>query len=220
MELNLQNILSKIIIAFPFGIGAVVFIIFGIKRFERFFLMNYQENPKEKFKDNLIGNLYIALFAVCFIPLVSLFVEDKFVWGILPVSLWLGILILPIGIVGAYWQSYMRNKLWGGFIPTVRENYGYAQPESTIQRTIDISKIKIPRSTMLIAFSVALLFFLGFNLLLYLLGLDFSGLSGIFYRWVIPGGMAYGIFVLITTAAMSRRIQKLKDEMAHEDNNT
>ena len=52
---------------------------FMVGKFLEFYKSNadYQERSKEKFKDNLIGNIYISLVAACLIPIILLFQEDK-----------------------------------------------------------------------------------------------------------------------------------------------
>jgi len=211
METDFQSLLFRIIIAVPFGIGAVVFCIMGVKRFGRFFMMDYQGNSKERFKDNLIGNAFIALGVGCLLPAVFAFQEGELSWDFLTVSLCIGAFIIPIGVLGAYWRSYTANKLWGGFLPIVREKYGYAQPQSMTQQKIDRSKIKIPRRTVLTAFLLALLVFFGLYFLLSTIGWNGSVLSGLIFRLFVSGLTAFGIFMTIASASLSRRIQRMRD---------
>ena len=211
MQIDLQTLLPRIIIAFPLGIGAVAFFVVGMKRFSRFFMMDYQGNSKERFKDNLVGNVFMGLGVGCLISAIFAFQEGLLSWSLLPLSLCFGTFVIPIGVLGAYWRSYMTNKLWGGFMPIVREKYGYAQPEPAKQHKIDPSKIKIPRRTAITAFLIALLVFFGLYFLLYTIGWNGSVLSGLIFRLVISGMMAFGIFMTIASAALSRRIQKLRN---------
>src|SRR3990172_11507096 len=124
MQIDLQTLLPRIIIAFPLGIGAVAFFVVGMKRFSRFFMMDYQGNSKERFKDNLVGNVFMGLGVGCLISAIFAFQEGLLSWSLLPLSLCFGTFVIPIGVLGAYWRSYMTNKLWGGFMPIVREKYG------------------------------------------------------------------------------------------------
>jgi len=211
MEMNLQDLLLRIMIAFPLGIGAVIFCVVGIKRFERFFFMDYQGNSKERFKDNFVGNLFIGLGVGCLLSAVFAYQEGTLSWSLLPVALCFGGSVIPIGVLGAYWRSYQANKLWGGFMPIVREKYGYAQPEAGKQHKIDPSKIKIPRRTMLTAFLLALLVFFGMYFLLSIIGWNGSVLSGLLFRLFVSGLLAFGIFMTIASASLSRRIQKMRD---------
>jgi hypothetical protein len=211
METDLQNLLPRIIIAFPFVIGAISFFIIGTKRFGRFFMLDYQGNSKERFKDNLVGNVFIALGVGCLLAAIFSFQEGELSWSLLPLSLCFGVFILPIGILGAYWGSYMTNKLWGGFMPIVREKYGYAQPKPGKRPKIDPSKVKIPRRTTITAFLIALLVFFGLYFLLYKIGWNGSVLSGLIFRLFVSSLTAFGIFMTIASASLSRRIQKLRD---------
>ena len=211
MQTDLKTLLPRIIIAFPLGIGAVAFFVVGMKRFSHFFMMDYQGNSKERFRDNLVGNIFMGLGIACFISAIFAFQEGLLSWGLLPLSLFLGAIVIPIGVLGAYWRSYMTNKLWGGFMPIVREKYGYVQPEPAKQNKIDPSKIKIPRRTIITAFLIALLVFFGLYFLLTVIGWNGSPLSGIIFRLFVSGLMAFGIFMTITSAALSRRIQKLRN---------
>ena len=217
MEIDLQNLLPRIISAFPFGIGAVVFCIMGTKRLGRFFMMDYQGNSKERFKDNLIGNAFIALGVSFLLPAMFVFQEGELSWNILSISLCIGALIIPIGVLGAYWRSYSANKLWGGFMPIVREQYGYAQPHPARQQKIDPSKIRLPRRVIITAFSVALLLFFGLYFLLNRTGWNGSVWSGLIFRLFVSGLTAIGIFITIASVALSRRIQKLRDGETLED---
>jgi hypothetical protein len=67
METDLQNLLFRIILALPFGIGAIVFCTIAVKRFGRFFIMDYQGNSKARFKDNLAGNVFLGVGIGCLI---------------------------------------------------------------------------------------------------------------------------------------------------------
>jgi predicted membrane chloride channel (bestrophin family) len=209
--MDFQDLLLRIVIALPFGVGAVTFCVFGIKRFERFFFMDYQGNSNERFKDNLIGNLFIGLGVGCLLAAVFAYQEGKLSWSLLPLALCFGGLVIPVGVLGAYGRSYQANKLWGGLMPIVREKYGYAQPETANQHKIDPSKIKIPRRTMLTAFLLALLVFFGMYFLLAIIGWNGSVLSGILFRLFVSGLLAFGIFMTIGSASLSRRIQKMRE---------
>ncbi len=215
METDFQTLLPRIIVAFPIGIGAIAFFAISMKRIERFFMIDYQGNSKERFKDNLIGNVFIALSMGCLISVFFVFLAGTLSWGLILYSLifgaFVGAFILPIGVLGAYWRSYMSNKLWGGFMPIAREYYGYAQPEPAKINKIDPSKIKIPRRTIISAFLIALLVFFGLYYFLSTIGWNGSPLSGFMFRSFISGLFAFGIFMTIISVALSRRIQKLRN---------
>jgi hypothetical protein len=218
MEIDWQNLLSRIIIAFPFGIGAIVFCTIGVKRTGRFFLMDYQGNSKERFKDNLVGNVFNGLGIGCLLLAFFAFQEGELSWSLLPLSLCFGGLIIPIGVLGGYWRSYQMNKLWGGFMPMAREKYGYAQSQPATQFKLDPSKIKIPRRTIFTAFLIALLVFFGMYALLDTIGWNGSVLTGLLFRLFVSGLLAFGIFMTIASASLSRRIQRMKDgELLDDD---
>jgi len=218
IETDFQDLLSRIIVASPFGIGAIVFSIIGIKRHGRFFIMDYQGNSKERFKDNLVGNIFLGLGVGCLVSASFAYQEGTLTWSLLPIALFFSVLTIPIGVLGAYWSSYQTNKLWGGFMPIAREKYGYAQPEATKQHQIDPSKIKIPRRTMLTAFLVALLIFFGMYFLLSMIGWNGSEFTGFIFRLFVSGFLALGIFMTIASASLSRRIQRMRDGEPLDDN--
>ena len=211
MEIDLQNLLPRIIIAFPFGIGAIVFCTIAVKRLGRFFIMDYQGNSKERFKDNLVANICMGLGVGCLISAFIAFQAGELSSSLIPLALCFGGLIIPIGIVGAYWRSYQMNNLWGGFMPFIREQYGYPQPPQTPQHKIDLSKIKMPRRTMFTAFLIALLAFFGMYALLDTIGWNGSILTGLLFRLFVSGLLAFGIFMTIGSASLSRRIQRMRD---------
>ena len=211
METDLQNLLPRIIIALPFGIGAIVFCTIAVKRFGRFFIMDYQGNSRARFKDNLVGNVFMGLGVGCLLSAIFAYQEGELSWSLLPLALCFGGLIIPIGILGAYWRSYQANKLWGGFMPIVREKYGYAQPEPIKHHKIDPSRIKIPRRTIITAFLLAFLVFFGLYFLLSTIGWNGSVLSGLIFRLFVSGLAAFGVFMTIASASLSRRIQRMRD---------
>ncbi len=205
-------------IAFPFGVGAAVLFVKTLKHFERFFFMDYQGNSKERFKDNLVGNVFIALGAGCLLLAAFAFQDGKLSWSVIVSSFCIGALVIPIGVLGAYWRSYSANKLWGGFLPIVREQHGYALSEPTKQqKIIDPSGIRLPRRIKITAISIALLVFFGLYFWLGRTGWNGSVWSGLIFRLFVSGLAAIGIFITIASAALSRRIQKLRDGEPLED---
>jgi hypothetical protein len=211
MDINWQDIILKIIIATPFGISAIVFFIIGFKRIERFFMVDYQGNHKEKFKDNFFGNVYMVLGVTCFGLAIIFSQEGRLYWDFLLIPLCFGLFILPISILGAYWRSYMTNKLWGGFMPIVRKHYGYAQPDPSKQGKFDPLKIKIPRRRVIIAILAALFAFLCSFYLISLVGWNGNALSGTIFRLFLSGLVALSIFMTIISVSLSRRILKLRE---------
>ncbi len=106
-------------------------------------------------------------------------------------------------------------------MPLVREQYGYAQPQSSMERKIDISKVKLSRRTTITAALAALLGAVSLYFVLSISGWNGSPLSGIIFRVFASGLLAFGIFMRIGSAALSRKIQKLRDgEILDEDDNS
>jgi hypothetical protein len=201
-----------------FGIGAIILFVVGSRRFERFFLMDYQRNSTAKFKDNLVGNVYFGIAVACLLTSISVFQFGKIIWAILPLSLCIGGFIIPIGIIGTYWRVFMTNKLFGGFAPIYREKYGYSQTSSEGHKKPDISKIKIPRRVTMMAAIVALLVFciLFFILILMSWYGDFS--LGIIIKLGMSGLVSFGVFIIIVSASLSHRIQQMRDGQSLDDN--
>lgn len=212
---DITNFLFRMVFAIPFGIGAVFFFIKGIKRFDRFLFQDYFGSSKERFKDNLISNLYICLGAACIIITVMWIQIDvqniKPLLLIIPTGLCVGAFVLPISVLGAYWRSYQMNKLWGGFMPTIRANHGYAQPESAKQQKIDPVKIKVPRRVTITAAATALLIFFGMLFLLSKVQWNGPAWVGILFPVLFSGLMAFSVFMIIISTSLSRRIQKLRN---------
>jgi hypothetical protein len=211
MEADVQYLLSRIIITLPFAIGAIVFCTLAVKRYGHFFFIDYQGNAKARFKDNFVGNVFMGLGVGCLVSAFFAYQEGELNWSLLPLALCFGGLTIPIGILGAYWRSYQANKLWGGFLPIVREKYGYAQPQTVTQHKIDPSKVPIPRRTMIAAFLLALLAFFGMYFLLSTMGWNASEWPGLLFRLFVSGLLALGIFMTIASASLSRRIQRIRD---------
>src|SRR6266545_3139548 len=117
MEESMQDLTLRIILAFPFAIGAVVFCVMSIQRYRRFFFTDYQGNSKARFKDNLVANTLLGLGVGCFVSALFVYQEGELSWGLLQVALLFGGLALVIGIPGLYWRSYEANRLWGGLLP-------------------------------------------------------------------------------------------------------
>jgi len=64
----------------------------------------------------------MGLGVACFISAIFAFQEGALNWRLFPFSLCFGAFIIPIGVIGAYWQSYMANKLWGGSCQLFEKN--------------------------------------------------------------------------------------------------
>ena len=221
MEIYSSELLIRIIIAIPSGIGAVALFILGNKRFGRFYLFDYQGNSKERFKDNLICNIYNGLAIACLCLAFFSIQSEKLHWtAFLTVFLYAlcaAAFYIPIGILGSYWRVYQAYKLWGGFIPTIKERYGYTQPQPIKGGKIDPSRIKLPLRTMISALLVSLIAASITYIVLHVLGWNGSPITGIIFRLGASGLMGFGIFIIIASAALSRRIQKLRNGEVLDD---
>lgn len=131
--------------------------------------------------------------------------------AIIPVSICMGALIIPIGVLGAYWRSYQTNWLWGGFLPTVRTWYGYAQPESEKPKKIDPTKVRVPRRVTISAAVVSMAVFLGMMLLLHKTGWNGPAWTGFLIMFIFSGLLSFSVYMTIVSSALSRRIQKLQN---------
>jgi hypothetical protein len=211
--MNTQELLPRIVIALPFGIGTIVFGISGYKRLERFFWFDYQGNFKKRFLDNLISNAFLVIAIVCFLMAFFALQEEKFDWNFLWGFLCIGIFILIIAIPGTYWKSYSYNKLLGGFMPFARAKLGYpqSQPESLKTLKVNPSKIKVPRRVTFQAAAIGLLAILLLNLGLYLIRWNDSNLIGLLFRIAASAALGVGISMTILSKDLSRRIERIRD---------
>lgn len=222
MEVLLQDVLFKLVIGVPFGLGGVFLLIKGLKKANQFFFFDYQGNIKARFRDNLKSNLYLASGSVCLLMVifaVSASVrEAATVVAFLPIALCLGAFIIPIGVAGLYWRSYWTEKMYGGFMPTVRVAKGYDQPGVGSQPKMDLSKVKVPRKVIVSAATIALVIFLG--LILLASNAQWNGPSwlGILLLFLLPGLFSFGIFMAITSTSLSRRIERMRNgELVDEE---
>jgi hypothetical protein len=220
MEINFQELLPGLTIAFPFGIGTIAFFLLGFKRLSHLASIEQHGNSKERFKDTLVSNIYFASGSICLLLGISLFQMKEIKWGILPLLLCFGIAFIPIGVIGTYWRSYLTKKVFGGFMPVVRVNYGVGQPYPAEQRKIDPAKLKIPRRTTITAALVALFVSSAVYFVLYIIGWNGSP-SFEAFKLFMSGTMGVGIFMTILIAAVSRRLQKLRNgETLDDDKDT
>jgi hypothetical protein len=212
---KISDLFPRIIISIPFGIGTIFLFVKGLKLSNRFFFRDYRGNSKERFRENLLSSLYIGLGIACLMVAFMGFLYGaqniKAVLGIIPFALCMGAFLVPVSILGGYWRSYQMNKLWGGFLPTVRAYYGYAQNESTTQKKIDASKIKVPRRITISAAAIALWVF--FGMLYFLSKVEWNGpvWVGILVLLLFSGLSSFSVFLMIVSTSLSRRIQKLRD---------
>jgi hypothetical protein len=202
-------------------IGMLFLFLKGNEYLQRFFLMDYQGNSIAKFKDSLIGSVLISSAIFCILLVLIMILTENFSWdmffGSLPVFLCLAMLIIPISIASSYWRSYSTTKLWGGFLPIVRERQGYAQPELADKIKIDPARIKIPRKTLITAFIIAVFIFAGIFILFGFVEWSINVWLGIIIRIFVSGLTAFGIFMLIVSSSLSRRVQKLRDGETIDD---
>jgi hypothetical protein len=211
--MNNQEFLSKILIALPFVIGAVIFFILGMRRIQLFFLADYQGNFKKRLIDDLFANFLFALGTACIMPIFNSIESGKINWDLFWFILCLAILIIPFSVIGSYWQSYSSNKLWGGFTPFVRAKMGFSQsqPESLKTLKVNLSKIKVPRRVTFQAAAIGLLAILLLNLGLYLIRWNDSNLIGLLFRIAASAALGVGISMTILSKDLSRRIERIRD---------
>ena len=214
----MQDLTLRIIVTFPFAVGAMVFCVMAIKRYERFFFTDYQGNSKARFKDNLVANTLLGVGVGCLVSAFFEYQEGELSWGLLQVALLFGGLAIVIGVPGLYWRSYEANSLWGGLLPIVREQYGYAQSEAAKQPQIDPSKLKLPRRSILTGLSLALLVFFGVFFIISMLSQSGSLISSLLIKLLVSGGLALSTFITFASTALAHRVQKLRDgELLDDD---
>lgn len=213
---NLLDFFPKLLIAILLGIGGGFSFVKGIKGYTRFLYFDYEGHPKERLKNNLLSNFYICCGSGC---LLGLFMGFQFrdsgikeIVNLLPFTFCIAAFVFPIAVLGSYWHSYQMNKMWGGFMPTLREKYGYAQPVDHKEHKIDPSKVKVSRKTTIIALAFALLVFFGMVFILSKVQWNGPVWIGILVLIVTPGLAAFSVFMTIVSTALSRKIQKLRDE--------
>jgi len=213
---NLLDFLPKLMIVILLGIGGIFLIVKGIKGYARFFYSDYEGHPKERFKENLRSNFYVCCGSGCLLGLLMGFlIPDagiKEIVRLLPFTFCISAFVFPIAVLGSYWQSYVTNKMWGGFMPTLREKYGYAQPVDHKEHKIDPSKVKVSRKTTIIALAFALVVFFGIVFILSKVQWNGPVWIGILVLILMSGIAAFGVFMTIISTALSRKIQKLRDE--------
>jgi hypothetical protein len=217
MGMDLQTLLPMFITAFPFGIGVLVLGILYYKRSKRFFFKKYQGNSMARFMDILIGNVFFGLALGCLITVMFIFQESEFIWQNVPYYFLVGAFIIPIGIVGAYWRSFITNKMWGGFMPMARAMHGQSQVQSAQQIQIDSTKVKLPRRTRITAIVIALIVFTGMYLLLSSISWNINQAARVIIKLLMSGLLAFGTYMLIVTTSISRRIQRLKEGETIDD---
>ena len=218
---NLLDFLPKLLIAILLGIGGVFSFVKGIIGYSRYFYNDYEGHPKERFKENLRSNFYVCCGMGCFLGLMVGFqIRDagiKEIVRLLPFTFCISAFVFPIAVLGSYWQSYVTNKMWGGFMPTLREKYGYAQPITNKEPKIDPSKVKVSRKTTIIALTVGLVVFFGMMFISSKVEWNGPVWLGIAILILIPGIAAFGVFMTIISTALSRKIQKLRDDDPFDD---
>ena len=200
------------VVAIPFGLIALVCFGIGLKTLSQFFLKDYQGNQKKRFRDNLVSNLLFSAGGGCLLVVTFSVSTLESLLSVLPCAFGMSIIILPIGILGAYWRSYTTNKLFGGFMPIVRQQHGFASPNSESQ-SIHRSAWKPSRNTILIAAITGLLsfcaVFFGLSLLLRWNGSEFTWFLFRVGLGVLAG---FGTFMTVGAIALSLHIQRAREQ--------
>lgn len=222
MDISSQNLLLWLVLGVPLGIGGVLLFVKGMKKTNRFFYHDYGESKSEQFKDVLLSSVYLFC-GVCCLAVVGLaFIvgaEDvgRYLFFI-PAFILFGAFVIPVSILGSYWQLYLTKKMWGGFLPTIRAIQGYDQPETNNPQQVDLSKVKLPKRVIHSAVAIALVVFFGLILLVSNAQWDGPSWLGILLLILLPGLFSFGIFMAITTTSLSRRIERMRNgELVDEE---
>lgn len=205
-----MDALINIVVALPFASAGLFFLNKGMKRTSAFFVTSYWGNSKQKFKDSIMGNLYLSL-GISFFVVAGFSAIGNLHWMILPTALCFGTLILPIGVLGLYWRKFQAEKLWDEHFPSGKLAHSNEPLEPTIQQKVDLSGVKTPRRMQLTAALSALLFF---GATFYLLNQGEANISfwpGLLIKLFISFLLAFGAFMTIVSSDLSRRVQKLRE---------
>jgi hypothetical protein len=197
--------------AILFGLIALLLFGLGLKKSQRFFFKDYQGNQKERFKDNFVSSLCLSAGVGSLMIVVSSISTSKSVLPLLPCALGMSIIILPIGILGSYWQSYSTNKLFGGVMPLVRQRYGFA-PTDQDKPPIGRSTLKLSQKTMALAAIAGVLSFcaiyVGMSLLMRWNG---SQPAWLLFRLGLGALGGFSVFMLVLATNLSRNIQRERE---------
>lgn len=222
MDIDLELLITQILTAAPFGLGAIIFFYLGIKRIQHFLLFDYQGNKNQQFKDNLTANIFFGAGGACIISAFAAVSSGsiRLTLAFLPLSICSGIFVIPIGIAGSYWQSYSSEKLFGGMTPYVRKQYGYANPVPMKPKSTPAAKLKLPQRVIIKAGLFSLLLFFGLNIFLYLVGYSSDPVPAFLLRGFLTALFSFGVFITILIKATSDRLKKLNNgERLDEDFN-
>jgi hypothetical protein len=216
-ETGLEPFFLKTLVSLPFVIGGIGCFLVGVSMSNHFEYNDYQGDSKRKFRDILVGNIFLAGSLMFFFVAMIAYAESGYHWSSLKWTICVLPLVLPIMIVSSFIRIYTTKQLWGGFLPTIRERYGYSQPAPAGQVKIDPAKLKLPRRIMVNAILCAILGFIAGFLLLGLLPWKWNEWGENLMRIFMSGLLAFTILMSMISAAWSRRIQRLRDGKSLED---
>jgi hypothetical protein len=100
MNIKVDEVISKLLFAAPFVVGAIIFFILGLKPIGRFYNEDYKGNKKEKFIDNIKASVCCTLAALCVANTIMIIIGLG--WGMAILTSCIGLLCLPISVIGLY----------------------------------------------------------------------------------------------------------------------
>ncbi len=217
METNFRLELINLIVALPFVVTGVLLFANAFKITTRFFYKNYRGNTGESFKDSLTSTLYIGLSITLLLIGAFVAVGEFNVW-VLVLGLVFVIFLLPIGVLGSYWQKYLTEKMFGGSLPVAGSMYVfYEEPESSIEKKMNPSQLKTPRREKITAAIIALHVF---GSIFYLLNekpwINYDW-ADILIKMAVCFLIAYAVNKIILSSQRTRRARKLRDGESIED---
>jgi hypothetical protein len=92
------------VISLPLGIIALIFVFAGGRRGVRFRTHDYQEDKKERLRDNFFSSFTMMTGICCIFPIIS----PVNLWGFsIPLSLLFVLVLTPLSMLGASFNSFL-----------------------------------------------------------------------------------------------------------------
>ena len=101
------------VVAFPFVVMAVFFVLTGWQRGLRFNFYDYQGNSRERMRDNFFSSLNIITGVSCVFPIIA----SIKLWGFaVPMILLSIVVVTPFAMLGASFSAFLGEIMTGGKI--------------------------------------------------------------------------------------------------------
>jgi hypothetical protein len=204
------SILIRILMIIPFAIGGIALFIAGVKFSNRSFIVYYPGNFLTRFIGDLIRSTYAGSCFICIFAGFTIFLNYYHMAMpnamILPFSICVGIILLPIEFVSDYFHSILRQSH-----PLVNRDTIDIQTPPPKHELFDIIKVK-PRRVVIYTAAVApMTAFLVVYLSFYTIGWVSLGLVGIVSSFFLSGLYSFGVFMAISVKIISRQLLRLRN---------